>query len=145
MKKVDELHEEFLDYNNVTPDNVTLQRAKEIIESGGKPEISLNRSLYSFQGTNFSSPDFYKHKQSCTTFCMGLLLNSGANKNCQNLTKLIENLFKTRDIDFAFMDKMDPDFVLELSLLKVPTLKKFLEKRFNFNPPEISQSWCKII
>jgi hypothetical protein len=143
MKKVNELYEEILDYNDITHDNVTLERAEEIIESKRKPEISLSRSLYSFQGTSFSSPDFYKYKQSCTTFSMGLLLNSGANKDCKNLTKLIENLSNRGDIDYEFMNKIQADFLLELSILKVKTFKNFLEKRFNFNPPEISQS-CNI-
>jgi hypothetical protein len=96
MNKVNELYEEFLDYNNITHDNVTLERADEIIERKGKPEISLNRSLYSFEGSSSVLPYFYKEKQSCTTFCMGLLLNSEntAIKRGKNLTKLIENWLK---------------------------------------------------
>ena len=50
MKKVDELYEEMLDYNNITCDNVTLESGNEILKRNERPEISLKKSAYSFKG-----------------------------------------------------------------------------------------------
>ena len=90
MKEVEELYEEMLDFNDITHDKVTLDSGNEIITQNKTPEISLKKSAYSFEGKYLKPKslinyyefepirDFYKHKQSCTTFCMNLLLNSGA-------------------------------------------------------------------
>ncbi len=82
-KKVNTVYEEILNYNDITPDRVTLDSVEEttkrwLLNGKEPPEISLSKTPYSFEGEYFHTKDFYTNKQSCTTFCLGLLLNSGA-------------------------------------------------------------------
>lgn len=74
-KKLNELYEEMLNYNNITPDTVTLEKGEKITRKELRPEISLEKSLYSSCGEAYTSNDFYRYKQSCTTFSLGLLVN----------------------------------------------------------------------
>jgi hypothetical protein len=139
MKNINELYEEMLDYNDITYDNVTLERGDDIILQNKRPEMSLKRSLYSFEGPYLKgfSPynkssiqstadlflikepvrDFYKYKQSCTTFCMNLLLNSGA-----------FDVF-----DEPITSQFNPgNKVLDLieQIIEVNSFKNLIEKRF---------------
>ncbi len=71
--KVDQAYEEMLEYNDITPDRVTLNAGEEQVLKKIKPEISLSKSLYSFKGGGCIKDGFYKYPQSCTTFSASLL------------------------------------------------------------------------
>lgn len=71
------IYEKFLNFNEITPDNVTIEAGKEMLENGKKPQKKLNKTKYSIRGTKFQNYDFYKYYQSCTTFCLGLIINAG--------------------------------------------------------------------
>ena len=64
--------------------------------------------------------DFFTYKQSCTTFCMNLLLNSGAFGVTSNL--------------FEEIIKMGQPFSKDLAdgILEVPHFKTIIEKKFIF-------------
>jgi hypothetical protein len=144
MKDVDVLYEEMLEFNDITPDKVTLDSGNEIINRGEKPEISLDKSKYSFKGKylvektigrldpiksllpkwfpKWNEPihHFYIRQQSCTTFCMNLLLNSGAFDQESNL---YEEIVK--------MGTMIGKDLLD-GILEVPEFKTFIENKFKF-------------
>jgi hypothetical protein len=150
MKEVNELYEEMLGYNDITPDKVTLDRGNELITQSEHPDISLKKSQYSysgmylkgrcfiFQDNNFIGKllnniyyngmrrpyepirDFYKYKQSCTTFCMNLLLNTGAFDPKYNLHEEITRMGFLLKEDFS-----------DGGLLRVPNFKTIIEKKFN--------------
>jgi hypothetical protein len=150
MKKVDELYEEMLDYNEITPDKVTLDRGNELITQNNYPEISLKKSQYSYSGMYLKGScfmfqdnhffgrllneiyyndlhrphepirDFYKHKQSCTTFCMNLLLNTGAFDPEYNLHEEIGRMGILPMQEFS-----------DGGILEVPNFKRVIEKNFN--------------
>jgi hypothetical protein len=149
MKEVDELYEEMLDFNDITHDKVTLDSGNEKLERKEKPEISLNKSKYSFKGVYLKEKDFteispitifrntskykepirefYKDKQSCTTFCMNLLLNSGAFDATPNL--YLEFLQKVIPVEESI--KTGLQFAMDSSagILELPHFKEFIEQK----------------
>ena len=98
--KVNSAYEEMLHYNDITPDTVTLEAAQEklnkgvslygSVELGSKysPEITLKRSLYTYLGINHGKDEFYKYKQSCTSFSLSVLKNGGF-KYAENIVRPI--------------------------------------------------------
>ena len=134
MKKIDENYENMLNYNDITPDRVTLSAAEELIDQKKRPEISLNKTRYSFRGHNFYTNEFYKYQQSCTTFAMALLLNSGINDEFQNyILKKNSDNFKLEDFFDNILDPIFNPFIKDIELLKivdVKTFRTFLNNKF---------------
>jgi hypothetical protein len=83
------IHEEFLRYNKIDPADVTLEAAEEVIDNGGRPEMSVSRTPYTFiaaveKTTMFdavrpSNSPFYHLKQSCVSFCFNLINKADPN------------------------------------------------------------------
>lgn len=72
-RSIDEAYEAVLNYNNITPDKVTLERGEELLMKGTGTAIDLPRSLWRLEGEYYTSTSFYKYPQSCTTFSTALL------------------------------------------------------------------------
>lgn len=85
--KINSAYEEVLEYNDITPDNVTLTNGEKIWSHKEKcsakeescptkqkhyPEVSLSGSKWCLS-SDFYQEGFYKHPQSCTGFSLGLL------------------------------------------------------------------------
>ena len=81
--KLNTAYEEFLEYNDVTPDRVTIDVGKEMFEKKGEePTYKLSRTKYNavtsylFPGTEFNR-DYFKESLACTSFAMNLLEQDG--------------------------------------------------------------------
>lgn len=110
MEMVNMAYEELLNYNGVPHSDASLDTAEELIEQimsnpeiKKLPSVSLNKTLYSFWG-NFRDGidfingiirerDFYKYKQSCTTFCLSLLLYQVGSSDDDNINRKMYNKF----------------------------------------------------
>lgn len=77
--KIEQAYEEMLDYNNITPDNVTIEESENKLElyNEGKinttPEYSTSRSLWTTSGLFHGRKEYYKFAQSCTSFSLSIL------------------------------------------------------------------------
>lgn len=74
--RIDEAYEKILEYNNITPDNATLDYANDLISKKKDAEIGLSKSKWILSGGNYLNKTFYKKPHSCTTFSLSLLVNS---------------------------------------------------------------------
>ncbi len=70
---INEAYETVLEYNNITPDKVTLDEGEEILSNKNRPEIRLPKSIWCLEGNYYTNDNFYKYPQSCTTFSLALL------------------------------------------------------------------------
>lgn len=110
MEMVNMAFEELLNYNGIPHSDASLDKAEELIEQIiNNPQItdlptrSLSRTLYSFWGSFrdgidflngiLKERDFYKSKQSCTTFCLSLLLYQVGSSNDDNVNRKLYNKF----------------------------------------------------
>lgn len=74
-------YEEMLNYNDITPDRVTLEEGGKKCEERKRPEITLSNTRYTFKGVNYEEEEFYKFPQSCTSFSLSILRRGGFTYN----------------------------------------------------------------
>ena len=85
---IDRVYEDFLRYNNIEPEEVTVAAAEKMIEQNVLPEVTLPNTKYSFcaeiilnrRGKNVSwnlfletYVPFYHTQQSCVSFCYNVI------------------------------------------------------------------------
>ncbi|EFX79489.1 hypothetical protein DAPPUDRAFT_304419 [Daphnia pulex] len=96
---INRIHEEFLRYNGIDPEDVTLEAAEELVNEREKPKKSVRKTRYTFvadirgQLTPFDYmfpvsifthlimvgsplPPWYHCKQSCVSFCYHMIENA---------------------------------------------------------------------
>jgi hypothetical protein len=95
---INRIHEEFLRYNGIDPEDVTLEAAEELVNEREKPRKSVRKTRYTFvadirgQLTPFDvlpvppvitgdalspfKPPWYYCKQSCVSFCYHMIENA---------------------------------------------------------------------
>ena len=104
-RRIDELYEEILEYNNVTPDTVTLEAGAEKFRRTGKAEITLSKTKWALR-TEGTGRDFYKKAQSCVTCTANIVNIAGdgvlepfiGNKNIYRTSNILTRLSRTLDL-----------------------------------------------
>jgi hypothetical protein len=72
-RNLNEAYEIVLEYNDITPDKVTLTEGKDKVSKGEYPAISLPKTLWGLHADMNQGENFYKYTQSCTGFVLSLL------------------------------------------------------------------------
>lgn len=127
-QRLNRTYEQFLVYNNIEPETATLQAGQIMIDRKERPEISLPKSLYSYTSNKYLEDDFFEYKQSCTTFCVSLLINS-MERNPNPFLKFgafLKNNMVNRLLFPALIKPVDN------SVLTVPKFKEILNDFENF-------------
>ena len=81
---INKIHEEFLEYNGIDPEEVTLEAGEKLVSNRPiiKPQVSVPKTKYALV-TNHDGPDrfktyppFYHLENNCVTFCFSVILTA---------------------------------------------------------------------
>ena len=84
---INDIYEEFLEYNGIDPANVTMEAAKKLIDKKKKPEATVSKTPYSFSPLLKSERRFYHAKQNCVSLCFNLI--QAANPTMKSINFLL--------------------------------------------------------
>lgn len=131
-QRLNRTYERFLAYNNIAPETATLQAGQIMIDNKKKPEFSLDKSLYSYTSNKYWEDDFFEHKQSCTSFCMSLLINSMERKPNASHPFLKFGAFLKNNMVMRILFPALNIKPVDNSVLTVPQFKEILNDFENF-------------
>lgn len=136
-QRLNRTYERFLAYNNIAPETATLQAGQMMIDQWmidrkKKPEFSLDKSLYSYTSNKYWEDDFFEYKQSCTTFCMSLLINSMERKPNASHPFLKFGAFLKNNMLMRILFPALNIKPVDNSVLTVPKFKEILNNFENF-------------
>ena len=67
---INKIHEEFLEYNGIDPEEVTLEAGEKLVSNRPiiKPQVSVPKTKYALVPDQVKKPPFYQHEHNCDVY-----------------------------------------------------------------------------